>query len=354
MFQEFLERHNIQDKKIAVGVSGGADSLGLLLMAFEELAPLGYEIITLTVDHCLRPSSHDEALYVKKIADKYGITHQTLVWKGEKPKTGLEEAARVARYALLNDWCVQNGVRCVMMAHHLEDQAETFFMRLYRGSGLDGLCGMQEVSSMADMLILRPLLMTSPDVMKSYLTQRQIAWVEDETNQDKTLLRVKMRSFLPIMAEKTGISPLMIAQTMSRLQSSRDYLEKHIRQMMENDIQSLSPCVMFCRDSIFKNSEVELQYRVMTSVLKRIGELTYSPESRKVLALLNKIKTEGFKSATLGHCQIISQSGILWFLKEVRAPYRYTKKDWERYCQKHLLDFKGKIPAKVKKTLLFY
>ncbi|MBP5615174.1 MAG: tRNA lysidine(34) synthetase TilS [Alphaproteobacteria bacterium] len=353
MFQEFLEKHKITDKTIAVGVSGGADSLGLLLMAFDELTPLGHEIVALTVDHGLRPSSSDEAMYVKKIAEKYGIKHHILVWEGKKPQTGIEEAARVARYALINDWCIQNNVHCVMMAHHLQDQAETFLMRLYRGSGLNGLCGMQEVCSMGNMLILRPLLMISPDVMKTYLKQKHIAWVEDETNCDETLLRVKMRNFLKVMEKNAGITPLMIAQTMFRLQSSKDYIETQIDQIIKNHMQYFGPHVAFCRYDVISCSETEVLYRIIAALVQQIGQLAYRPESQKVLALLEKIKNRDFKSATLGHCQIILQTGYLWFTQERRESRRYTKKDWENYAQKHMPGFKCKIPAAVKKTLLF-
>ncbi|MBQ2810550.1 MAG: tRNA lysidine(34) synthetase TilS, partial [Alphaproteobacteria bacterium] len=129
MFEKFLKKHNITETSICVGVSGGSDSLGLVLMLNDELTPLGYKIIALTVNHHLRKSAQDEADYVAKVMQTYGIEHHILHWQGQKPLAGVEEAARKARYSLIGSWCKENNVKVLMTAHHLYDQAETFFMR---------------------------------------------------------------------------------------------------------------------------------------------------------------------------------------------------------------------------------
>ena len=135
MIKEFLEKYGLTDvQEFAVAVSGGADSLALVLMMQEELAPLGKKIVALTVDHKLRGESTEEALYVGRIMKAYQIEHHILTWNGEKPKNGIEEAAREARYNLLVDWCQQKKISVLAIAHQALDQAETFFMRLQRGS----------------------------------------------------------------------------------------------------------------------------------------------------------------------------------------------------------------------------
>ena len=105
MLKNFLEQHKIKDKKLCIGVSGGSDSLALVLMADEELTPLGYKIIALTVNHGLRPSAQQEADYVASVMAQHNIEHHILYWNGEKPLTGIEEAARIARYELIGNWC---------------------------------------------------------------------------------------------------------------------------------------------------------------------------------------------------------------------------------------------------------
>ena len=272
MLQEFLEKQNINPQKIAVGVSGGADSLATVLIAHEELSSLGYQIIALTVDHKLRKTSSDEAAYVADLMNK---------------------------------------ISYLITAHHLYDQAETFLMRLERGSGLDGLCGMKQCSTLRSLVILRPFLKISPLYFKSYLTKRKIKWIEDESNKDKNLLRVRMRRFLPIMEEKTGITPLQIANTMDRLQSSRLYFENKVQSLIKNNFRSFNKQAFCCSLSFFIHLEGELQYRLSAYLLKTIANVPYSPEADKILKLLNKIQQENFKSATLCHCQILSEHVFL-------------------------------------------
>ena len=138
--EDFLLTHNIKNTTVAVAVSGGADSLALVLMAAEMYAVDSIKIVALTVDHGLRSTSAQEAEYVANLMKAHGIEHHILVWEGIKPQTGIEEAARAARYELMREWCLRNDVHYLMVAHHLFDQAETFLMRLQRGSGLKGLC----------------------------------------------------------------------------------------------------------------------------------------------------------------------------------------------------------------------
>ena len=144
--KDIINLSEITGDVVAVGVSGGADSLALLLLMDELLRPLGRRVAALTVDHGLRKESRAEAEYVAGVAAARGIEHHILTWQGDKPRSGVEEAARTARYALLCSWCHEHGVETLCMAHHQQDQAETFLIRLQRGSGLTGLCGMAAVS----------------------------------------------------------------------------------------------------------------------------------------------------------------------------------------------------------------
>ena len=148
---------HITGDRVAVGVSGGADSLALVFLLDEILRPQGRRVIALTVDHGLREESSAEADYVSQLMAKYGIEHHILVWQGKKPSTGIEEAAREARYALLCGWCQAHEVETLCVAHHQQDQAETFLIRLQRGSGLTGLCGMSELSRRDGLKIVRQI-----------------------------------------------------------------------------------------------------------------------------------------------------------------------------------------------------
>ena len=129
---------------LILAVSGGPDSTALLWLAARWRArrKRGPRLIVVTVDHGLRPESAREALAVKRLARALKVEHRTLRWTGRKPKTGIQEAAREARYRLLSGAACQAGARHILTAHTLDDQAETILFRMARGSGVSGLAGM--------------------------------------------------------------------------------------------------------------------------------------------------------------------------------------------------------------------
>ena len=160
----------------AVAVSGGADSLALLYWMKEA----GFPVVALTVDHKLRAESANEAKYVADVCDKIGIRHQILEWVGEKPKTGLEEAARKARYDLMLEYAKKNNIGVLMTAHHADDQIETFLMNLGRGSGIYGLAGVREEMERDGVIIFRPLLKVPRAELQKYCTLNKIKYFNDE------------------------------------------------------------------------------------------------------------------------------------------------------------------------------
>lgn len=345
MLQSFFEKHHIKPQTIAVAVSGGADSLAAVLKIFEELSPKGYTIIALTVDHGLRPTSSSEAQYVAKVMNDFHIEHHILTWQGNKPKTGIEEAARFARYNLLNNWCKEHQVQFLLTAHHLYDEAETFLMHLARGSGLNGLCGMKEKTPFKDIIILRPFLETNPLEFKRYLELKKLAWVEDESNQDESLYRVKMRHFLPTLEEKTGISPEKIVRTMTHLQKARTFFENTIQKLLKNNFKVFQNTLFSCSYRFLTAQESEIQYRLIETMIQKITKAPYPTESEKIIYLLSKITQDHFKSATLGHTRIIKQNDFLWFGPEKEKPIDYNRTLWKEFLQKHPVFKKTKIPG---------
>lgn len=180
------------DEPFAVAVSGGPDSLALLLLAH---AAFGARVRVLTLDHGLRAASAAEARHVAAICADLGVPHATLRWDEPKPAAGLQAAAREARYRLMAGWCAANGVRWLAAAHHADDVAETLLMRLARGSGLSGLAAMRPVRPlMAGVMLLRPLLdMRRADLARLAAPLRP---VDDPSNRDPRFDRTKARDLL--------------------------------------------------------------------------------------------------------------------------------------------------------------
>ena len=155
LFQDFSDY-----SRILLAVSGGPDSTALLWLAarWRDARKNAPKLIAATVDHRLRPEAKQEAAQVAKLARKLKIPHHVLSWRGKKPKTGLPEAARAARYELLISLARKTGAEAIVTAHTRDDQAETMLHRIGRGSGVTGLAGIRRKSERDGVVILRPLL----------------------------------------------------------------------------------------------------------------------------------------------------------------------------------------------------
>lgn len=345
---ELLNKYKIKTNSLAVGVSGGADSLALVLMLKDECEQYGIKVIALTVNHKLRPSADKEAAYVAEVMQKHHIEHHILIWEGEKPSTGVEEAARLARYDLLRQWCFANNVEYLAVAHHLRDQAETFLMRLERGSGLSGLCSMREVSDYKGLKILRPLLHYSPEFMENYLRKKNINWIHDESNDNTDFLRVKMRKFLPEMQQKTGIDLAKFDEAITNLQSAESYIDEQVENEIKAKVTIYFNTIFCIKFSDFMNWHKELKFRILAKLLKK----DYIPRADSVLELINSLQKLPFTGATLGGKEIFLSYGKIWIVPEMRAKHKSSRKEWKDFVVQNP-EFKDlKIPHKARLAIL--
>ena len=348
----FFEKYPLEENVIAAGVSGGADSLALVLRLKEWADENDKKVVALTVNHHLRPESTSEALYVAQLMNKFGIEHHILSWEGEKPQTGIEEAAREARYALLKSWCDEHKVGVLATGHHLRDQAETFFMRLQRGSGLDGLCGIRPVSKRDGLILMRPLLSIMPEDLKKYLYNRQIEWVEDPSNQCDDFLRVRVRKFMPVLQENLGITPQRMVETMKVLQSTLDYVQYRVNQYIKNHVRNWDSAGISFSEKNLPELHEELLFRVLGTLLYQQGNAKYKAEAAELHRLMMRLKEDDFVSCTLGGCEIIKKYGQIWIVPELKIKNKPSKKDWEDFCNLHPKYKKLKIPYKLRLSLL--
>ena len=184
---------------IAVAVSGGRDSLALAVLAHDWALARGGRIVALIVDHGLRRESAVEAATTEATLERHGCEAVLLPWSGPKPTTGLQEAARGARYRLLRDECRRRSILHLLLAHHADDQAETVAMRAARRSGPDGLAGMSAAIELPEVRLLRPLLGVPRSRLTATLIARDIAWLDDPSNADLRFERARLRSG-PVLA----------------------------------------------------------------------------------------------------------------------------------------------------------
>lgn len=289
-----------QSKKIVVAVSGGIDSLSLILLINEWGKKNNIKIIGLTVDHGLRKSSHDEAIYTNSLLKKYKIEHHILVWKGEKPKNNVENIAREARYKLIFDFCKSNDVNVILLGHHLQDQAENFLIRLFRGSGILGLSSMQKISYINNFIIIRPFLDVKKEDLKEYLLKNNIKWVEDESNDDDRFLRNKIRNFLNSFEEKDNIVRRINA-AVDTFQTAENIIKNKIEDL-ENEIYFYDKkyCYYNINYKKFLTLEKDFQLRILSKIAKNISNNPCSPRFVKLERLLNELKN--LKKYTFYNC----------------------------------------------------
>jgi tRNA(Ile)-lysidine synthase len=218
---------------VALAVSGGSDSLAMMVLFADWLGRQGSDCgrhIVLTVDHRLRPQSGAEARWVAERAAALGFRHVVLDWQDPKPSTGLQAAARAARYRLMGDYLSAQSITTLLVAHTRDDQAETLLMRLARGSGLDGLAAMAptraaEVREAGTPLeVVRPLLDVSKARLQATLKERAIAWIEDPSNAEPAFERTRWRALRSDLAA-LGLANETLALSARRLQRARAALE---------------------------------------------------------------------------------------------------------------------------------
>ena len=203
---------------IGLAVSGGADSLALLLLAHRWAAGMATppRLHVYSLDHGLRPEAADEVAFVLDVARSLGIAATGLVWDGSKPQTGVQEAARQARYRLIGSAMRADGVEVLVTAHHRHDQAETVLMRLAHGSGIEGLRGMGRWAEIEGVRVHRPLLDVEPATLAATVAAARLKPVADPSNLDTHYERVRWRQALPALAE-LGLDAAMLAQFAERM-----------------------------------------------------------------------------------------------------------------------------------------
>jgi tRNA(Ile)-lysidine synthase len=261
---------------LLLAVSGGPDSTALLWLAARWRRTLknGPRVVAATVDHRLREESAREAREVKRLASALGIVHRTLVWRGDKPATGIPAAARTARYALLAEAARRAGASAVVTAHTLDDQAETVLMRLSRGSGIGGLGGMAQASQREGVALLRPFLEIPKDRLVATLRRAKIGFASDPTNHDIAYARPRLRELMPALAAE-GADARNLARLAARLARANaalelmaDGAERYLRSL--NAEKTADDSIGFDLATFSRLSE-ELRVRLLWRAIDRIG-----------------------------------------------------------------------------------
>jgi len=296
---------------LAAAVSGGADSLALCLLADRWCRNRGGRLVALTVDHGLRTESLSEAAQVQSWLSARNIPHETLTWTGPKPGHGVQAAARAARYELLAAACRRRGIRHLLLGHQLEDQAETFLLRLGMHSGVDGLAGMPAVRAWQRLRVIRPLLAFPKTRLEATCRAAGQPWIDDPSNQSEHFTRVRLRRVLTTLID-AGISPTAIVASMAKLGAVRSHLESETDQLLAATVRHFPEGWLVLSPTPLREAPRLLAGRVLQRSLQGISGRTYPVRSdaceRLLTAVLSAADGEQLAARTLAGCRILTAS----------------------------------------------
>jgi tRNA(Ile)-lysidine synthase len=307
--------------RVALAVSGGPDSLALMQLAARLRAEpgLAFEFSVLSVDHGLRASSRDEALMVGRLAAELGLPHAILDWEGRKTHAAsLQARARAARYDLMAAYCHANDIPALVTAHHLDDQAETFLMRLKRGSGLDGLGAIPERGRWAGIVILRPLLDVPKARLVATLKEQGIPFVSDPSNIDPRFERARVRGSAAALSA-LGLSPEALALSARRLRRAREALDAAAQSFLATSSETSEAGYALIDAEALAAAPQEIALRALAQLIGAVGGGESPLQLAKLEALLAALQAHPGKAHTLGRCRIEPVAGRLGIFREVRG-----------------------------------
>jgi tRNA(Ile)-lysidine synthase len=281
---------------LVLAVSGGPDSTALMVLAarWRKSLKARPKLIAITVDHGLRKDSKREAADVGKLARRLGIAHRILRWTGKKPATGLQQAARTARYKLLAGAARKEKAAHILTAHTLDDQAETVLIRMARGSGLRGLAAMQRLSRFDSgepaLQLVRPLLDVPKTRLIATLKAAKISYAEDPSNRDPRFTRVRLRSVMAELARE-GLTARRLAVLAQRLRRADRAIEATVDRAEGEFLRRPSEAAIALDASGFARLPAEIALRLLGRAVTEVGD-----EGPVELAKLESLNA-GLKSA---------------------------------------------------------
>tara|TARA_B100000401_G_scaffold426386_1_gene356944 strand:+ start:438 stop:1460 length:1023 start_codon:yes stop_codon:yes gene_type:complete len=312
IFKKNLKPLN-KKKSFVVGVSGGPDSLSLSalmkIFSLETKAKVFYVLI----DHGIRKNSSKESIKVKKLLKKYKISLVVLK-NHEKINRNIQGKAREIRYKLLLNFSKKKRAKYLLTAHHSDDQIETFFIRLSRGSGVQGLSSMKNITKLdKNITLVRPLLeFRKKDLI--FLAKKSFGKTfKDPSNNDNKFLRTRIR-LLRTNLDKTGIHHDQIIRSIKNLAATNETLSNYISTIVKNNISTGKKEIKINFENISKET-LEIQLRILSDAIKKFSKSYYPPRSKKIKNVINVLNLNKQKKLTLAGC-LLQKSGKYLSIKK--------------------------------------
>lgn len=322
MFETLIEKFSGLGKfdRVGLAVSGGRDSVAMMRLvaaAREQVSPFP-EIVVYSVDHGLRAAAAEECLQVGEWAGKLGLAHRILTWRGARPVANVQAMARDIRYRLLSDAAETDRVSALVTAHHLEDQAETFLLRLARGSGVRGLAAMSEASTVRGLVVLRPLLDVPREHLEAVLRASGQDWIEDPSNGQDRYGRIRIRKAGKSLAT-IGLTPRRIADTARSLQRAQAALDHYAARAVATAVRIHAHGFVSVNWPVLQDEPQEVALRVLAQMIEAVSGAEYSPRLIALERLSTRISDHRGgrrRVATLSGCAFERDRDHVWIYRE--------------------------------------
>ena len=319
IFQIYRKFENIfkLNQDFIVGVSGGPDSLALCFLSKIYSIKKSCKAYYYIVDHRLRKNSSTEAQSVKKLLKKHNIKSDILRWNGKKPISNIQSLARNKRYSLLINQAKKMNIKTILTGHHIDDLYENFFIRISRGSGLNGLISFSEKTLRDKVNIVRPLISFEKKHLNYVTTNVFKSYIEDPSNEDNKFKRVRIRKLINHL-QNDGLDKNKLLLTIKNLKDSNETIKFYVAKNLKDN-----SCIYKDKSKIILNKEFfnqphEVTFRSLTEIIKFVGNKYYSVRGKKVDTIIDKLKGEARISLklTLGNCIIRKVNQSILVLKE--------------------------------------
>ncbi|MDC0903085.1 tRNA lysidine(34) synthetase TilS [Pelagibacteraceae bacterium] len=306
--------NSFKKKTFLIAVSGGPDSLALAALAKVYSNENKCKIYYALVDHNIRKNSSTEAKSVKKLLKKFQLNLNILTNK-KKINNNIQSNSREIRYNLLINFCKKKKISHILTAHNMEDQVETFFIRLSRGSGLDGLSSMKSINKIdRNIFLLRPLLNFKKNNLLKISKHIFRKYFKDPSNKNMKYLRTRVRN-LQKPLESSGINYNQIFKSINNLASSRDTLNFYFDKMYK-DTSIIKKKKISINIKDFDKFNKEIKMRFLNKSIKSLTNSYYSPRSKKIFNLIDQLLVKKSLKLSLGRCNIFKEKNYIIIQKE--------------------------------------
>ena len=298
IYKKFEKDLNLNQDFI-VGVSGGPDSLALSYLSEIYSIKNHLNVKYFIVDHKLRSNSTKEAKFVKLLFKKISTNLEILTWRGKKPKSNIQSIARNKRYELLINRAKKLKVKNILLGHHKDDLIENFFIRILRGSGLNGIISFDKKSQYQNCNFIRPLLKFSKEDLEKLTKKVFGIYIQDPSNINNEFKRARIRNFIKKL-ELDGLDKDKFNLTIKNLKFANQSIEFFVEKNLKDHSIIKNKSIILGKNFFYQPEEIV--FRSLTEVIKIVGKKYYPVRGKKIDRLIYQIKSNSSFKTTLGNC----------------------------------------------------